>query len=168
MKFEELARPGLLAVGALGFAATALLGFAAGVALARDPEGLRRTARRVAGEAARGFERASLLAAQAREQIGDLWAEVREEAVSEVDTADFKRAAARASKATPAAAGAAIDDAAAAGTSSGAAAGSSADSAAREKPAVRRRSRSRKPSASRAAAQNTAGQTKPAASKARL
>lgn len=161
MKFEELARPGLLAVGALGFAATALLGFAAGVALARDPEGLRRTARRVAGEAARGFERASLLAAQAREQIGDLWAEVREEAVSEVDTADFKRAAARASKATPAAAaaaaGAATDDAAAAGTSSGAAAGSSADSAAREKPAGRRRSRSRKPSASRAAAKNTSG-----------
>lgn len=163
MKFEELARPGLLAVGALGFAATALLGFAAGVALARDPEGLRRTARRVAGEAARGFERASLLAAQAREQIGDLWAEVREEAVSEVDTADFKRAAARASKATPAAAaaaaaaGTATDDAAAAGTSSGAAAGSSADSAAREKPAGRRRSRSRKPSASRAAAKNTSG-----------
>lgn len=163
MKFEELARPGLLAVGALGFAATALLGFAAGVALARDPDGLRRTARRVAGEAARGFERASLLAAQAREQIGDLWAEVREEAVSEVDTADFKRAAARASKATPAAAaaaaaaGTATDDAAAAGTSSGAAAGSSADSAAREKPAGRRRSRSRKPSASRAAAKNTSG-----------
>lgn len=161
MKFEELARPGLLAVGALGFAATALLGFAAGVALARDPDGLRRTARRVAGEAARGFERASLLAAQAREQIGDLWAEVREEAVSEVDAADFKRAAARASKATPAAAaaaaGAATDDAAAAGTSSGAAAGSSADSAAREKPAGRRRSRSRKPSASRAAAKNTSG-----------
>ena len=70
MKFAELARPGLLV---LGIAATALLGFAAGVAVSRDPEAVRRTTRRVARAAALGLERATLLAAQAREHIGDLW-----------------------------------------------------------------------------------------------
>jgi hypothetical protein len=99
MKIEELARPGLMA---LGIAATTLFGFAAGVAVARDPEALRRTARRVA----RGLERAKLLAAQAREHVGDLWAEAREEVLAEVDVADFERAAASASTATAAAAAA--------------------------------------------------------------
>ena len=105
MKINELARPGLMALGVVGIAATALLGFAAGMAVARDPKALRRTARRVAGEAARGLERASLMFAQAREQVGDLWAEAREEALAEVDAADFDRAAASAAKASPAAAG---------------------------------------------------------------
>jgi hypothetical protein len=41
MKIEDVARPGLLALGVVGVAATALLGFAAGVAVARDPEVLR-------------------------------------------------------------------------------------------------------------------------------
>ena len=100
MKFAELARPGLLV---LGIAATALLGFAAGVAVSRDPEAVRRTTRRVALAAALGLERATLLAAQAREHIGDLWAEAREAAVADVDAADFKRAAG-ASKASRAAA----------------------------------------------------------------
>ena len=103
MKFAELARPGLIV---LGIAATALLGFAAGVAVSRDPEAVRRTTRRVARAAALGLERATLLAAQAREHIGDLWAEAREAAVADVDAADFKRAAG-ASKAPPAAAAAA-------------------------------------------------------------
>lgn len=94
MKIDELARPGLIALGIAGIAATALLGFAAGLAVARDPETLRRTARRVAREAARGLERASLMAAQVREQAGDLWAEAREEALAAVDAADFERAAA--------------------------------------------------------------------------
>lgn len=102
MKIEEIARPGLIALG-FGIAATALLGFAAGVAVTRDPEALRRTARRVA----RGLERAALMAAQAREHVGDLWAEAREEALADVDAADFERAAAAASKAAPAAAAAA-------------------------------------------------------------
>lgn len=93
MKIDELARPGLLALGVVGLAATALLGVAVGVALARDPEGVRRTARRVARGAARGLEQATLLAAQAREHVGDLWAEAREEALAEVDAADFARAA---------------------------------------------------------------------------
>ena len=105
MKIDELARPGLMALAVVGIAATALLGFAAGMAVARDPKVLRRTARRVAGEAARGLERASLMFAQAREHVGDLWAEAREEALAEVDAADFDRAAASAAKASPAAAG---------------------------------------------------------------
>ena len=104
MKIDELARPGLMALGVVGIAATALLGFAAGMAVARDPKALRRTARRVAGEAARGLERASLMFAQAREQVGDLWAEAREEALAEVDAADFKRATAGASPASATAA----------------------------------------------------------------
>lgn len=79
MKFADLARPGLIV---LGIAATALLGFAAG-----------------AGGSARPRARA----AQAREHIGDLWAEAREAAVADVDAADFKRAAG-ASKASRAAA----------------------------------------------------------------
>ena len=105
MKINELARPGLMALGVVGIAATTLLGFAAGLAMARDPQALRRTARRVVREAARGLERASLMAAQAREHIGDLWAEAREEALAKVDAADFNRATAGASKATPGATG---------------------------------------------------------------
>lgn len=103
MKIEDLARPGLMAFGVAGLAATALLGFAAGVALSRDPEALRRAAQRVAREAARGLEQATLLAAQAREQVGDLWAEAREHAVADIDAADFERSAARAAnvKRTP-------------------------------------------------------------------
>lgn len=106
MKIEALTRPGLIALGVVGIAATALLGFAAGVAVTRDPEVVRRAARRVAGAAAAGRERATLMAAQAREQLGDLWAEARDAAVADVDDADFKRAAAAASKAPRAAAAA--------------------------------------------------------------
>jgi hypothetical protein len=99
MKIEDLTRPGIMvlaALGAAGLAATALAGFAAGVAVSRDPEGMKRKLRRVAQSAARGLEQATLAAAQAREQIGDLWAEAREEALAEVDAADFDRAAATA------------------------------------------------------------------------
>jgi len=96
MKIEDMARPaGLMAIGMVGIAATALLGFAAGVAVSRDPEALKRTARRVAREAARGLERVSLMAAQTREHVADLWAEAREEALAEVDAADFELAARR-------------------------------------------------------------------------
>ena len=35
------------------------------------------------------------MAAQARERLGDLWAEARDAAVADVDDADFKRAAAQ-------------------------------------------------------------------------
>lgn len=99
MKIEDLTRPGIMvlaALGAAGLAATALAGFAVGVAVGRDPEGMKRKLRRVAQSAARGLEQATLAAAQAREQIGDLWAEAREDALAEVDAADFDRAAATA------------------------------------------------------------------------
>lgn len=102
MKTEDLVRPGALALSVLGIAATALLGFVAGVAVTRDPAILRRTARRVA----RGLESATLMAARAREHVGDLWAEAREEAIAEVDAADFERAAADAAEAAPPAAAA--------------------------------------------------------------
>lgn len=105
MKLEELVRPGHV-LGVVGIAATALLGFAAGVAVSRDPQAMRRTVSRAAHAAALGLERATLLAAQAREHVGDLWAEAREAAVVDVDAADFKRAA-RASKVPRAAAAAA-------------------------------------------------------------
>ncbi|MBX3637511.1 MAG: hypothetical protein KF683_19250, partial [Rubrivivax sp.] len=98
MKSEDLTRPGLLSLGLLGaagLAATALAGFAVGMAVSRDPEALKRGARGLARNAARGLEQATLLAAQAREQIGDLWAEAREYALAEVDEADFAKAAAR-------------------------------------------------------------------------
>lgn len=98
MKIESLARPGLIALGLVGVAATALLGFAAGVAVTRDPEAVRRTTRKVARAAAVGLERATLMAAQARERIGDLWAEARDAAVADVDDADFDRAASAAAK----------------------------------------------------------------------
>ena len=109
MKIEALARPGLVVLGVVGVAATALLGFAAGVAVARDPEAVRRTTRRVARAAALGLERVTLLTALAREHVGDLWAEAREAAVADVDAADFKRAA-TAAKAPRAAPGATATD----------------------------------------------------------
>jgi hypothetical protein len=93
MKLDKIGLPGLLALGAAGAAASALLGLAAGVAIARNPEAIRRTAARLAHEAAHGIEQATLLAEQAREQIGDLWAEAREAARTAVDTEDFERAA---------------------------------------------------------------------------
>ena len=96
MKFESLGRPGLIALGVVGVAATALLGFAAGVAVARDPDAVRRTTRRVARAAALGLERATLMAAQARERLGDLWAEARDAAAADVEDGDFERAAAKA------------------------------------------------------------------------
>jgi hypothetical protein len=132
MKIEQIAGPGILVLGIVGIAATALLGFAAGVAVGRDPEVLRRTARRVA----RGLEQTTLMAAQAREYVGDLWAEAREEARAEVDAADFERAAARAHKAAPAAAAA----------------------ASRGKATRKRASRPRKPKQSRAAVAESAAQ----------
>ena len=111
MKIEELTRPGLLALGLAGITATALLGFAAGVAVSRDPQAVHRTARRVARAAALGLERATLLAAQVRERAGDLWAEAREAAVADVDDADFKRATAAAASASPDETASATDEA---------------------------------------------------------
>jgi|GEM_PF-2349183 len=105
MKVQALARGGLLV---LGVAAGALLGFAA-AASTRDPQALRRSAARYLRGAAQGLEQATLMAAQAREHIADLWAEAREDALADVDAADFARqaaAAAAAAEAGPAAAAA--------------------------------------------------------------
>ena len=77
-----MARPGMLVLGFVGVAAAVLLAFAASVAVARDPEVPRRTARSLA----RGLERATLMAAQAREHVGILWAEAREEALAELQS----------------------------------------------------------------------------------
>ena len=102
MKIEEFTRPSLLTLGALGvagLAATALAGFSVGVAVSRDPEALKRSVRGLARSAARGIEQATLLAAQAREHLGDVWAEARQEALAAVDEADFARAAAAAAAA---------------------------------------------------------------------
>lgn len=101
MKVEDLARGGVIV---LGVAAGALLGFVAGMAYARDPQVLRRTAGRYLRGAAQGLEQATLMAAQAREHIGDLWAEAREEALAEVDARDFARKAAAAAAEAPQAA----------------------------------------------------------------
>ncbi len=138
MKIEDVTRPGVLAWGVVGVAATALLGFAAGVAVGRDPELLRRTARSLA----RGLERATLMAAQAREHVGDLWAEAREVAIAEVDAADFDRAARNAGKA-------------AAATSAATAASAAAAPA---KAARKRSSRPRKPRAPRKSASKVAAE----------
>lgn len=150
MKIDELTRPGLIALGAVGIAATALLGFAAGVAAARDPQALRRTVRRMAREAARGLEHATLMAAQASEHVGDLWAEAREEARAEVDAADFERTAASTSKTSR--------------TAAGAAAMAGAASAPKTKAPLKRANRPRKPrtsgeTAAEAAAEDAIGQS---------
>ncbi|MBC7938495.1 MAG: hypothetical protein H7Z19_01830 [Chitinophagaceae bacterium] len=141
MKIESLARPGLIALGMVGIAATALLGLAAGVTMTRDPQAVRRAVRRVAHSVALGLERSALMAAQAREQIGDLWAEAREAAVSEVDDADFKRAAA----------GAARAPSAAVPTANSRSAAASSKQPARKRAAGPPKTRARKPAQSQAA-----------------
>jgi len=85
MKLSDIAAPGLVALGVAGLAATALVGFAAGTMVARDPEGARRVMRRAVREASRGLQNAARLAAEAREQFGDLVAEAREEARADAD-----------------------------------------------------------------------------------
>lgn len=130
---RDVARPCLLALGVVGVAAEALLGFAAGVAVARNPEVLRRTARGMA----RGLVRATVMAAQAGEHVGDCWVEAREEMRAEVDGANFERAAANESSAGPVAAPA---------------------PAAPSKAAPKRAARSRKPRASRMSAPEVAAE----------
>jgi len=151
MKIEDFTRPGLLKLGALGvagLAATALAGFAVGVAVSRDPETLKRAARSLARNAARGIEQATLMAAQAREYLGDLWAEAREEALAEADEADFARAAAAA--APPAAATAMADAPARRPRKKPAAAGDAVAKAPRAAPRARKRGATSAPGAGQA------------------
>jgi len=76
-----------------GVAATLAVGFVAGAALTRDPQALRRWAK--AG--AVGLMRLQISAAEAREELADMWAEVQAEAVEEVE--EQAMAAARAAQA---------------------------------------------------------------------
>jgi hypothetical protein len=147
MKVEGLTRSGLIAIGLAGVAAGALLGFAAGMMYARDPQALRRTAGRYARETARGLERATLLASQAREHIGDLWAEAREEARAEVDDADFARAAQAAAAAAAAAAGAGAGARTGGATDAGAGAAKTAAHGGTAAPAAKRARKRRSPPA---------------------
>jgi len=69
----------------LGLAAAGALGFAAGFIVARDP----RVLRRVAGAIAAGAERVSVAVAESREELADLWAEVRDEARADAEVRAF-------------------------------------------------------------------------------
>jgi hypothetical protein len=82
MSLEDFTKP---AGAALGLAALAAAGFAAGYVVARDPATLRRLVRAVAG----GAERVSLALAETREELADLWAEAREDARAAVEEAAF-------------------------------------------------------------------------------
>lgn len=96
MAVSDYIKPGAIA---LGVAAAAALGFAAGYAVGRDPQLLRRSLRAASG----GMERLLGAWAETREEIGDLWAEAREDARRAVDDADFEPAAAEAHAAAAAA-----------------------------------------------------------------
>jgi hypothetical protein len=99
MEPKDLVKP---AIGVLGLTAIGALGFAAGFVVARDPELLRKLARSVAG----GVDNVTRALAESREQVADVWAEVRDD-VRRAGEAQAFAAAAAASAAPAAAAGAA-------------------------------------------------------------
>jgi hypothetical protein len=68
-------------------AGSAALGFVAGYAVGRDPDGAKRLMQFVA----RSFDRASLAVAETREELGDLWAEARSEARAHWEEAQFAK-----------------------------------------------------------------------------
>lgn len=82
MNVNDLLKPG---AAVLGLAAAAGLGFAAAYIVARDPQLLRRTARALAG----GVERVTGALAESREELADLWAEVREHARQDIEAQAF-------------------------------------------------------------------------------
>lgn len=82
MSPKDLLGPG---AALLGLAAAGALGFAAGFIVARDP----RVLRRVAGAIAAGAERVSVAVAESREELADLWAEVRDEARADAEVRAF-------------------------------------------------------------------------------
>lgn len=72
--------------GALAaMAASAAVGFVAGYAVGRDPA----AARRLLQNVARGVDRAQAVAAETREELGDLWADARASARAEWEEAAF-------------------------------------------------------------------------------
>lgn len=89
MSPKDLLGPG---AALLGVAAAGALGFAAGFIVARDP----RVLRRVAGALAAGAERVSVAVAESREELADLWAEVRDEARADAEVRAFADAEASA------------------------------------------------------------------------
>jgi hypothetical protein len=93
MALNDYIKPGAVV---LGVAAAAAIGFAAGYAVARDPQLLRRVLRAASG----GVERLSSAWAETREEIGDLWAEAREDAREAVDDAAFAEATVQAQAVT--------------------------------------------------------------------
>jgi hypothetical protein len=82
---KDLIKPGAVV---LGVATAAVLGFAAGFVVARDPAFLRRLARAAAG----GVERVTAAIAESKEELADLWAEVREDARENLDERAFAHA----------------------------------------------------------------------------
>lgn len=100
MQVKDLTKPGTVAVAV---ALAAAVGFGAGWLLARNPDLARRAARALAG----GWERISGALGESREQWGDLWAEVREDARATVEEEAFAAATAGAGAMAAAAAAAA-------------------------------------------------------------
>jgi hypothetical protein len=95
-ELKDVSRVGGVLVAA---AAIAALGFAAGYLAGRDPERLRRWARAAAG----GLERMQTALAETREELADLWAEVRADARADVEEAAMAAAQEAAAKASAAA-----------------------------------------------------------------
>jgi uncharacterized protein YdaU (DUF1376 family) len=99
---KDLARPPVL----LALAGSAVVGFAAGYLIGRDPQLLRR----VLAAAAQGWEQTRLSLAEAREDLADQWAEATESARRDVEAAAFATAAAATSAAEGAEAPAAREE----------------------------------------------------------
>lgn len=93
MNTSDLLKPGAVV---LGIAAIGALGFAAGYVVARDPQVLRRMGRAIAGS----VERVSGALAESREELADLWAEVREDARQDIEVQAFSAAASGGAAAT--------------------------------------------------------------------
>lgn len=96
MKLFNIAAPGILTLGIAGLAATAMVGFAVGTVVARDPQRSRRAMRRVVREGSRALDHATRLATEAREQFSDIVAQAREEAAA--GAAESPQAAARSTR----------------------------------------------------------------------
>lgn len=97
IELNDLQKP---ATAVLVVGAAAAAGFIAGYMIGRDPELARRMARSVAG----GLTRLQVAAAEAWENIGDLWADSRAEARRDVEAERFaaETAAQEASQTVPA------------------------------------------------------------------
>jgi hypothetical protein len=86
MSLQDLAKPGPVLTGLAVLAAgTLAVGY---LVLRRDRESLERVVRVAAGT----VERASAAFAEAREELGDLWAQARDAARQEIEDAEFAQA----------------------------------------------------------------------------